>query len=143
VSRGKSSQNDNFYTLRNHPLKKQSHHTLRIILNFVLTAAPISHMVPNFAALKDDGSTLSLNWLYAGGYTEEELGKKENKSKQRDLSQNYLEFFAKFTAPLRAATLKVYGNAGSNLCSVDRWTSMAPWILPHLWFLRRHCRPCG
>jgi len=44
-------------------------------------------MVPNFAALKDDGSTVSLNWLYAGGYTEEELGKKENKSKRRDLSQ--------------------------------------------------------
>jgi formate dehydrogenase major subunit len=43
--------------------------------------------VPSFTALKDDGSTVSLNWLYAGGYTEEELGKKYNKSKRRDLSQ--------------------------------------------------------
>ncbi len=43
--------------------------------------------VPSFVALKDDGSTLSLNWLYAGGYTEEEPGKKVNKSKRRDLSQ--------------------------------------------------------
>ncbi len=43
--------------------------------------------VPSFTALKDDGSTVSLNWLYAGGYTEETLGNKVNKSKRRDLSQ--------------------------------------------------------
>ena len=43
--------------------------------------------VPSFVALKDDGSTVSLNWLYAGGYTEEKLGQKVNKSKRRDLSQ--------------------------------------------------------
>jgi formate dehydrogenase major subunit len=43
--------------------------------------------VPSFTALKDDGSTVSLNWLYAGGYTEEELGRKYNKSKRRDWSQ--------------------------------------------------------
>jgi len=43
--------------------------------------------VPSFTALSDDGSTVSLNWLYAGGYTEEELGKKVNKSKKRDWTQ--------------------------------------------------------
>jgi formate dehydrogenase major subunit len=43
--------------------------------------------VPSFTALKDDGSTVSLNWLYAGGYTEEEPGRKYNKSKRRDFSQ--------------------------------------------------------
>jgi formate dehydrogenase major subunit len=43
--------------------------------------------VPSFTALKDDGSTVCLNWIYAGGYTEEVPGKKENKSKQRDFSQ--------------------------------------------------------
>lgn len=43
--------------------------------------------VPGFAALKDDGSTVSLNWLYAGGYTEED----GNKAKRRDLAQTPLQ----------------------------------------------------
>ncbi len=38
--------------------------------------------VPSFTALSDDGSTLSLNWLYAGSYTED-----GNKAKRRDHSQ--------------------------------------------------------
>jgi formate dehydrogenase major subunit len=43
--------------------------------------------VPSFTALKDDGSTVSLNWLYAGGFTEED----GNKSKRRDASQTPLQ----------------------------------------------------
>ena len=44
-------------------------------------------LVPSFVALKDDGSTSSLNWLYTGGYTEEE-GKK---FKRRDPSQTEMQ----------------------------------------------------
>jgi len=43
--------------------------------------------VPTFAALKDDGSTASLCWLYTGGFTEED----GNKAKRRDLSQTPLQ----------------------------------------------------
>ncbi|HQO77968.1 MAG TPA: molybdopterin dinucleotide binding domain-containing protein, partial [Thermodesulfobacteriota bacterium] len=43
--------------------------------------------VPTFAALKDDGSTVSLNWLYTGGITEED----GNKAKRRDRSQTPLQ----------------------------------------------------
>ncbi len=43
--------------------------------------------VPSFTALTEDGSTTSLNWLYAGGYTEDE----GNKSKRRDLSQTPMQ----------------------------------------------------
>ena len=32
---------------------------------------PAGKQVPGFAQLKDDGSTLSGNWIYCGGYTEE------------------------------------------------------------------------
>ncbi|WP_144307576.1 hypothetical protein [Oceanidesulfovibrio marinus] len=28
------------------------------------------HLVPSFTALTDDGTTMSLNWLYAGSFTE-------------------------------------------------------------------------
>ncbi len=44
-------------------------------------------LVPTFTALKDDGSTSSLNWIYAGSYTEEE----GNKSKRRDPSQTPMQ----------------------------------------------------
>ncbi len=44
-------------------------------------------LVPSFAALQADGSTTSLNWLYSGGYTEEE-GKK---FKRRDPSQTEMQ----------------------------------------------------
>lgn len=44
-------------------------------------------LVPGFAALKDDGSTISLNWLYCGGYTEEE----GFKAMKRDLSQTPMQ----------------------------------------------------
>jgi formate dehydrogenase major subunit len=44
-------------------------------------------LVPSFTALKDDGSTMSLNWLYAGSFTEEE----GNKSKRRDDSQTEMQ----------------------------------------------------
>lgn len=44
-------------------------------------------LVPSFVSLKDDGSTSSLNWLYCGGYTEEE-GKK---FKRRDSSQTEMQ----------------------------------------------------
>lgn len=43
--------------------------------------------VPSFTALKDDGSTTSLNWLYSGSVTEED----GNKSKRRDLTQTPLQ----------------------------------------------------
>ncbi|MBR6674050.1 MAG: molybdopterin-dependent oxidoreductase, partial [Mailhella sp.] len=43
--------------------------------------------VPMFTALKADGSTSSLNWLYAGSWTEEE----GNKSKRRDPSQTPMQ----------------------------------------------------
>ena len=43
--------------------------------------------VPSFTALKDDGSTVSMNWLFAGGYTEEG----GNKSMNRDLSQTPMQ----------------------------------------------------
>ena len=43
--------------------------------------------VPSFAALADDGSTTSLNWLYCGSYTEEG----GNKGKRRDLSQTEMQ----------------------------------------------------
>ena len=43
--------------------------------------------VPSFTALRDDGSTSSLNWLYAGSWTEEE----GNKSKRRDPSQTDMQ----------------------------------------------------
>ena len=43
--------------------------------------------VPAFGALKDDGSTSSLNWLYAGCWTEEE----GNKAKRRDASQTPMQ----------------------------------------------------
>jgi formate dehydrogenase major subunit len=39
--------------------------------------------VPSFTALADDGSTLSLNWLYCGSVTEED----GNKAKRRDIAQ--------------------------------------------------------
>lgn len=44
-------------------------------------------LLPSFTALKDDGSTASLNWLYAGSFTEED----GNKSKRRDPSQTKLQ----------------------------------------------------
>ncbi|MBN2468187.1 MAG: formate dehydrogenase, partial [Deltaproteobacteria bacterium] len=43
--------------------------------------------VPSFTALKDDGSTACLNWLYAGSYTEED----GNKAKRRDYSQTPIQ----------------------------------------------------
>ncbi len=43
--------------------------------------------VPMFTALKDDGTTSSLNWLYAGSWTEED----GNKSKRRDPSQTPMQ----------------------------------------------------
>ncbi len=43
--------------------------------------------VPSFAALADDGSTLCLNWLYSGSYTEEG----GNKAKRRDLNQTAMQ----------------------------------------------------
>ena len=43
--------------------------------------------VPGFGALKDDGSTVCLNWLYSGSYTEEE----GNKAKRRDLTQTPMQ----------------------------------------------------
>ncbi len=44
-------------------------------------------LVPSFGALKDDGSTKSLNWLYCGGYTEEN----GLMAKRRDLSQTPMQ----------------------------------------------------
>ncbi|TVM16347.1 formate dehydrogenase-N subunit alpha [Oceanidesulfovibrio indonesiensis] len=44
-------------------------------------------LVPSFTALADDGSTMSLNWLYAGSFTEED----GNKSKRRDPSQTEMQ----------------------------------------------------
>jgi len=43
--------------------------------------------VPSFAALADDGSTSSLNWLYSGSWTEED----GNKSLRRDPSQTKMQ----------------------------------------------------
>ena len=43
--------------------------------------------VPSFTALGDDGSTMSLNWLYAGSYTEED----GNKSKRRNPQQTEMQ----------------------------------------------------
>jgi len=43
--------------------------------------------VPSFTVLKDDGSTVCLNWLYAGSFTEED----GNKAKRRDYSQTKLQ----------------------------------------------------
>ncbi len=43
--------------------------------------------VPSFVALADDGSTSSLNWLYAGSYTEEA----GNKAKRRSLEQTPMQ----------------------------------------------------
>ncbi len=43
--------------------------------------------VPSFTALADDGSTASLNWLYAGSYTEED----GNKSKRRSAEQTEMQ----------------------------------------------------
>ncbi|XPS89899.1 FdhA5: formate dehydrogenase, subunit alpha [Desulfosarcina variabilis str. Montpellier] len=43
--------------------------------------------VPSFTALSDDGSTLSLNWLYCGSITEED----GNKAKRRDPSQTDMQ----------------------------------------------------
>ncbi len=43
--------------------------------------------VPSFGSLADDGSTVSLNWLYCGGYTEEG----GCKAKKRDLSQTPMQ----------------------------------------------------
>ena len=44
-------------------------------------------LVPSFAALKDDGSTTSLNWLYCGSYTEEG----GNLAKRRDVRQTPMQ----------------------------------------------------
>ncbi len=45
--------------------------------------------VPSFTALGDDGSTMSLNWLYAGSYTEEDGNKaKRRNPKQTDMQAN-------------------------------------------------------
>jgi len=44
-------------------------------------------LVPGFPSLKDDGATTSLNWLYTGGYTEEE----GNLSKRRNLTQTPMQ----------------------------------------------------
>ena len=43
--------------------------------------------VPSFTVLKDDGSTVSLNWLYCGGFTEED----GFKAMRRDLSQTPMQ----------------------------------------------------
>jgi formate dehydrogenase major subunit len=43
--------------------------------------------VPSFTALSDDGSTMSLNWLYAGSYTEED----GNKAKRRSTEQTPMQ----------------------------------------------------
>ncbi|SHJ28432.1 formate dehydrogenase major subunit [Halodesulfovibrio aestuarii] len=43
--------------------------------------------VPSFTALGDDGSTMSLNWLYAGSYTEED----GNKAKRRNPEQTDMQ----------------------------------------------------
>jgi len=43
--------------------------------------------VGSFGALKDDGSTVCLNWLYSGSYTEED----GNKAKRRDYSQTPMQ----------------------------------------------------
>ncbi len=43
--------------------------------------------LPSFTALKDDGSTVCLNWLYSGSYTEEE----GNKAKRRDYTQTPMQ----------------------------------------------------
>lgn len=43
--------------------------------------------VPSFAALMDDGSTTSLNWLYCGSYTKEG----GNKGKRRNLNQTEMQ----------------------------------------------------
>ncbi len=42
--------------------------------------------VPSFAFLTNDGATVSLNWLYAGGYTND-----GNHTKRRDLSQTPMQ----------------------------------------------------
>ncbi|TVM32253.1 formate dehydrogenase-N subunit alpha [Oceanidesulfovibrio marinus] len=44
-------------------------------------------LVPSFTALTDDGATMSLNWLYAGSFTEED----GNKSKRRDPKQTEMQ----------------------------------------------------
>ncbi len=44
-------------------------------------------LVPSFTALQDDGSTMSLNWLYAGSFNETE----GNKGKRRDPSQTEMQ----------------------------------------------------
>lgn len=44
-------------------------------------------LVPTFTALKDDGSTSSLNWVYTGSFTEED----GNKAKRRDSSQTPMQ----------------------------------------------------
>jgi formate dehydrogenase major subunit len=44
-------------------------------------------LVPAFPALKDDGTTSCLNWLYCGGYTEED----GNKAKRRDPTQTPMQ----------------------------------------------------
>ncbi len=44
-------------------------------------------LVPSFTALKDDGSTMSLNWLYTGSYTEED----GNKCQRRDTTQTPMQ----------------------------------------------------
>jgi formate dehydrogenase major subunit len=43
--------------------------------------------LPSFTALKDDGSTVCLNWLYSGSYTEED----GNKAKRRDYTQTPMQ----------------------------------------------------
>ena len=44
-------------------------------------------LVPSFVALKADGATSSLNWLYTGSYTEED----GNKTKRRDPTQTPMQ----------------------------------------------------
>ena len=44
-------------------------------------------LAPSFTALADDGSTMSLNWLYCGSYSEAE----GNKAKRRNLSQTPMQ----------------------------------------------------
>ena len=45
--------------------------------------------VPSFTALSDDGSTMSLNWLYTGSYTDEDGNKSKHRNpKQTDMQAN-------------------------------------------------------
>lgn len=71
--------------------------------------------VPMFTALKDDGSTSSLNWLYAGSWTEEEGFKARRRNPEQTDMQAKIGLFPKWSWCWPANRRILYNRASVDL----------------------------